>query len=126
MGIWTFLQNIFFILDKEACLWAEVSRPRGHTIQPILKWKNRKVERSDIKPLKMTENIIINSSKENDIILDCTAGSGTVEVACINQNRNYIAFEESKDLYDTANRRIAEKLESDKPKYDCEVVCSPR
>ena len=77
----------------------------------------------DIKPLKMTENIIINSSKENDIILDCTAGSGTVEVACINQNRNYIAFEESKDLYDTANRRIAEKLESDKPKYDCEVVC---
>lgn len=87
-------------------------------MEEIEKWND-----PDIKPLKMTENIIINSSKENDIILDCTAGSGTVEVACINQNRNYIAFEESKDLYDTANRRIAEKLESDKPKYDCEVVC---
>lgn len=45
------------------------------------------------KPLKLIELIVNKSSNENDIILDCFAGSGTTGVACENLNRNSILME---------------------------------
>lgn len=59
-----------------------------------------------IKPLNIIENLIINSSKENDIILDCFMGSGTTAEACINTKRNFIGFELDTTYCETANKRI--------------------
>jgi len=59
-----------------------------------------------IKPLNIIENLIINSSKENDVILDCFMGSGTTAEACINTKRNFIGFELDTTYCETANKRI--------------------
>jgi len=42
------------------------------------------------KPTSLFEYLIKTYTNENDIVIDCCAGSGTTAVACINTNRNYI------------------------------------
>jgi DNA modification methylase len=42
------------------------------------------------------------------VILDPFMGSGTTAIAAINENRNYIGFELSKEYCDLANERVAE------------------
>lgn len=46
-----------------------------------------------IKPLEIIKKLIINSSIENDLVLDCFSGSGTTCVACKELNRQFIGIE---------------------------------
>ena len=48
------------------------------------KWKH-----PTIKPKSLIRKIVRNSSRENDIGLDCFMGSGTTAVSCIKEKRNY-------------------------------------
>lgn len=59
-----------------------------------------------IKPLEQISNFVLNSSDENDVVLDCFAGSGTTLVACKELNRHYIGFEINKDYYNIAKDRL--------------------
>ena len=59
-----------------------------------------------IKPIEIIKNFIINSSKENDIVLDCFMGSGTTAVACQEINRQFIGFEISEKWCKVANDRL--------------------
>lgn len=45
------------------------------------------------KPLNMLEHCILSSSYEEDIILDCFAGSGSTAIAALNCNRRSISIE---------------------------------
>ena len=65
-----------------------------------------------IKPLAFIENHIENSSKPDDIVLDCFAGSGTTLVGAINKGRRFIGFEINKKYYEIAQQRIAEAIRS--------------
>ena len=60
------------------------------------------------KPVELAEWIIKTYSNEGDIILDSTSGSGTIPIACIKTNRNWIAFETDKNYFELANGRIKE------------------
>ena len=59
-----------------------------------------------IKPLNIIENLIINSSQPNDIVLDTFVGSGTTCVASKNLGRKYIGIELNDKFYDIANKRL--------------------
>ena len=72
------------------------------------KWKH-----PTIKPEIIIRKLIRNSSKENDIVLDCFIGSGTTAVCCIKENRNYIGFEINKEFYKTCLERIEETKKGD-------------
>ena len=61
-----------------------------------------------VKPLDITENIIINSSLEGDVVLDCFMGSGTVGEACVKLNRNFIGIELDPTYFETAKKRLEE------------------
>ena len=50
-------------------------------------------EHPTIKPLERIKHFIINSSQENDIVLDCFSGSGTTCVAAKELNRRFIGIE---------------------------------
>lgn len=57
-------------------------------------------------PTELAEKIINNFSREEDIILDPFAGSGTTGVACKNLNRNYILIEKEPEYINIINKRL--------------------
>lgn len=58
------------------------------------------------KPLGLFEKILLDYSKEGDLILDCFSGSGTTAVACYNTNRNFICIEKDKEYYEKSLERL--------------------
>jgi site-specific DNA-methyltransferase (adenine-specific) len=58
------------------------------------------------KPIELLERIIKTGSKENDLILDPFAGSGTTGVVCEKLNRNYILIEKEQEYIDIARGRL--------------------
>lgn len=59
-----------------------------------------------IKPINIIKNLIINSSKENDIVFDPFVGSGTTALAAKELGRNYIGFEIESNYHKIAVNRI--------------------
>lgn len=47
------------------------------------------------KPVELLENIINHTTDENDILLDCFAGTGSLGLACINTKRKCILIEKN-------------------------------
>lgn len=60
------------------------------------------------KPRGLLEKILLDYSKENDLILDCFSGSGTTAVACYNTNRRFICIEKDKEYYEKSLERLKE------------------
>jgi site-specific DNA-methyltransferase (adenine-specific) len=58
------------------------------------------------KPLSLMLWLLKNYSKENDLIFDGFAGSGTTALACIELNRHFICVEKDFDYYNIAKKRI--------------------
>jgi DNA modification methylase len=60
-------------------------------------WKINRPSRSEdhptMKPVELVLNAILNSSKENDIVLDGFTGSGTTLIACEDSKRNFRGLE---------------------------------
>lgn len=66
------------------------------------------------KPVSIIGEFMKLSSKEGDTILDPFSGSGTTCIACIRENRNYIAYEISGKYFDIAVKRIKNELSQKK------------
>lgn len=72
-----------------------------------LNQKDKKIwKHPTIKPLSIVNNLIINSSIENDLILDPFMGSGTTGVAAQQNNRSFIGIELDNNYYQIAKTRI--------------------
>lgn len=61
------------------------------------------------KPLELMSRIVKLVSNENDIILDCFAGSGSTLLGAIKNDRNYIGIEIDREYYNICCNRIKEK-----------------
>jgi site-specific DNA-methyltransferase (adenine-specific) len=59
------------------------------------------------KPVKLIEYLIKTYTLENELILDNTAGSGTLAIAAINTNRQYICIEKDPHYFEVMRNRIA-------------------
>jgi len=60
------------------------------------------------KPIELAKHLIQTFTNEGDIVLDCFSGSGTFALASSILNRNYIAFERDKEIFDKSIKRIEE------------------
>ena len=58
------------------------------------------------KPIELMEYYILNSSNENDTVLDFTMGSGTTGEAAIKLNRNFIGIELDEKYFKIAKNRM--------------------
>lgn len=58
------------------------------------------------KPLALMDRIILASTNENDLILDCFSGSGSTLVSAYKNNRRAIGIELEDEFIDLAKRRI--------------------
>lgn len=60
------------------------------------------------KPVKLMQRLIEASTNKGQTVLDCTMGSGTTGVACVNTGRNFIGIELDEGYFKIAEKRIAE------------------
>ena len=58
------------------------------------------------KPLDLLEYLIRTYTREDDVVLDFTMGSGSTGVACKSLNRRFIGIELDRDYYDIAVERV--------------------
>lgn len=58
------------------------------------------------KPVELLKYYILNSSNENDLVLDPFMGSGSTAQACIETGRNYLGFEIDEEYYNVSQKRI--------------------
>ena len=110
--------NNKYLTDKEYCLYFRrggYCQPQRYedakTIfhEPInIKDKNM-FNHPTIKPLGIFETLVKNSSRENDLVLDCFSGSGTTAIACHRLNRRFICIEKDKDYYEASVKRLEDE-----------------
>ena len=72
----------------------------------LLEIKSTRGKHSTEKPVALMEWILKYYSKEGDVILDPTMGSGSMGVACNNMKRNFIGIEKDEEIYKVALNRI--------------------
>jgi DNA modification methylase len=68
--------------------------------------KVSKVVHPTQKPTDLLDYLIKTYSKEGDIVLDFTMGSGSTGVACVNTNRDFIGIELDENYFNIAKKRI--------------------
>ena len=72
----------------------------------MLEIKSTRGKHSTEKPVALMEWLLKYYSKEGDVVLDPTMGSGSTGVACKNMNRNFIGIEKDPEIYEVAVNRI--------------------
>lgn len=106
-----------WLADKEYCLYFRKGgycKPSNYNDSktvwhmPINQKDKKAYGHPTIKPLPIIENIIRNSSRQGDVVLDPFMGSGTTAVAAVKNGRKYIGFENNRKFYDIALRRTNE------------------
>lgn len=70
------------------------------------KWRRQDQLHPTEKPVELLEWILKSYSIEGDLILDNTAGSGSLGLACQNTNRNFILIEKEEKYYNIIKRRL--------------------
>ena len=64
-----------------------------------------------VKPLTLMSYLVVLGSRKGDVVLEPFAGSGTTALACVGQERDYIAIEREEEYYEIAKARL-EKVEN--------------
>lgn len=99
---------ILFFREKGVRVYGEFSTKFTYYVTPLNQKDKKLWGHPTVKPLHIVQNLIINSSKEGDLVLDPFIGSGTTAVACFNTGRNYIGFEKDSLFCGIAEKRIGE------------------
>ena len=110
-----------FVSSCEAILWATKGDPKakiGYTFNfgdqkimhnffesSICMGKERSKHPTQ-KPKKLVEHLVQIFSNENDWVLDCFAGSGTLADVCVANNRKSVSIEKDKEHYNIMSQRL--------------------
>jgi DNA modification methylase len=99
-------EYLIFAREKGVKMYGCYETKRKYYVTPTNVKDKKLYKHPTIKPLHIIENLIINSSLENDTVLDCFMGSGTTGAACKKLNRKFIGIELDKDYFEIARNRI--------------------
>lgn len=97
---------ILFFREKGVKIYGEYATKKTYYVTPLNTSDKSLYNHPTPKPVSILSNLIINSSKENDIILDPFMGSGSTGEACKITKRNFLGIEINKDYYKTSKRRL--------------------
>lgn len=92
--------------DKGTKLYGTFESKRKYYITGINQKDKELYDHPTIKPINIIKNLILNSTKEEDVVLDCFLGSGTTAVACKELGRRYIGIEIDEKYYNIAVNRL--------------------
>lgn len=99
-------EYILFFREKGVKINGDYSSKKTYYVTPLNQKEKKLYGHPTVKPVDILSNLIINSSLENDVVLDPFMGSGSTGVACKNLNRNFIGIEIEKDYLNIAKERI--------------------
>ena len=72
----------------------------------ILEVASQKGKHPTQKPTALMEWVLKYYTRENDLVLDPTMGSGSTGVACQNMNRRFIGIEMDEKIFEDAKKRL--------------------
>lgn len=101
-------EYLLFFRERGVKLYGDYYTKKHYYVQPINTSDKKMYNHPTVKPLNIIRNIIINSSKEGDLILDCYAGTGTTGVASKKLSRNCILIEKEDKYIQIINKRMEE------------------
>lgn len=99
---------ILFFREKGVKVYGSFDTKRTWYATPLNQSDKKKYGHPTVKPLTILENLVVNSSQEGEVVLDCFMGSGSTGVACLNTNRNFIGIELDEGYFNIAQNRIEE------------------
>ena len=91
---------------KNAKLYGDYISLKKYWITPVNIADKKAWGHPTIKPLSIIQQLIKNSSREGDIVLDPFLGSGTTALACKSLGRHYLGYEINPDYYRIAQARL--------------------
>ena len=99
---------LYFRKGKGKCFPQNYSDASTVYTAPINLADKKKYGHPTIKPLDFTRQVIRNSSKVGDVVLDPFAGSGTTSVSAKIEKRNSISIEFQEDYVNLIHQRLSE------------------
>lgn len=60
---------------------------------------------------KLLEELILDNTNDNDIVLDCCMGSGSTGIVALKNNRSFIGIEIDEHYFKTAKERIEKEID---------------
>lgn len=102
------IEYLLFFREKGVKVYGEYTTKHKYYVMPTNKTDKKKYNHPTVKPLEIIENLVINSSQENEIVLDPFMGSGTTGEAIIKNKRKFIGIEIDETYFNTAKERIKE------------------
>ena len=103
-------EYVVFAREKGVKIYGEYKTKFKYYTDKVNKKDKKLYKHPTCKPIPFLQNHIINSSNEDDIILDCFMGSGSTGVAALNTNRKFIGIELDENYFEIAKERIEESL----------------
>ena len=103
---------ILFFREKGVKVYGSFDTKKTYYITPLNQKDKKKYGHPTCKPEHIIANLITNSSKEGDVVLDCFMGSGTTGAVGVGINRNFIGIELDEQYFTIATDRI-NKAKSD-------------
>ena len=94
------------VYGQESTLYRTDAKYEPPLPTSILQFKSEKGKHKTQKPTTMLNWILKYYSKEGDVVLDPTMGSGSMGVACKELNRDFIGIELDEEIYNTACSRL--------------------
>lgn len=91
---------------KDAKLYGDYASLKKYWITPVNITDKKAWGHPTIKPLQIIQQLIKNSTRGGDIVLDPYLGSGTTALACKTLGRNYLGYEINPDYYKIAQARL--------------------
>lgn len=100
---------ILFFREKGVKVNGSFDTKRTWYTTPLNTKGKKKYKHPTVKPVEIVKNLIINSSNEDEIVLDPFMGSGTTAVVANTLNRKFIGFEINKEYFTTAENRVLQE-----------------
>ena len=97
---------ILFFREKGVKIYGEYETKFTYYVTPLNQKDKKQYGHPTIKPIKILQNLIVNSTLKNGVVLDCFMGSGSTGVACVNTNRRFIGIELDDKYFEIAKQRI--------------------
>ena len=97
---------ILFFREKGVKVYGSFDTKKTYYVTPLNQKDKKKYGHPTCKPEEIVRNLIVNSSSEGDVVLDCFMGSGTTGAVCVDIARSFIGVEINEQYFNIANERI--------------------